>query len=275
MLLKIKPRFKMFDDYFSEADDEETQDVTTTNKIVVKPHKRRGNDYTAMEPEPEDDTPADDATDYTDTSGATNDTEADRASNEPEDDTPADDATDYTDTSGATNDDSENDEQSDQDSSDDNTDDGEGNDDAAVLSDDSDEGTDYTDTDNAGGDEESDGSSEDQGEDNTEDQNKNESEAYKKFYLFRKFSSLYNHVNSYCKTLQSSSYDNVYYSTVIKAVIDRLSEVSKCINEYLMMKFDDVSYVEGCIYYETVFNIVKLSIEMLKNNSEKAKQLSK
>ena len=159
--------------------------------------------------------------------------------------------------------------------SDDNTDDGEGNDDAAVLSDDSDEGTDYTDTDNAGGDEESDGSSEDQGEDNTEDQNKNESEAYKKFYLFRKFSSLYNHVNSYCKTLQSSSYDNVYYSTVIKAVIDRLSEVSKCINEYLMMKFDDVSYVEGCIYYETVFNIVKLSIEMLKNNSEKAKQLSK
>ena len=209
MLLKIKPRFKMFDDYFSEADDEETQDVTTTNKIVVKPHKRRGNDYTAMEPEPEDDTPADDATDYTDTSGATND-------------------------------DSENDEQSDQDSSDDNTDDGEGNDDAAVLSDDSDEGTDYTDTDNAGGDEESDGSSEDQGEDNTEDQNKNESEAYKKFYLFRKFSSLYNHVNSYCKTLQSSSYDNVYYSTVIKAVIDRLSEVSKCINEYLMMKFDDL-----------------------------------
>jgi hypothetical protein len=230
MIVRIEPRFKTFNDYFLEADDDESNS-TTSSTITIKPHRSRGTDYSSIAPEEEDNTP------------------------------PEDDGDDYT----ATPKDNDG-----------------GGEDAAVLDDDNDDGTDYTDTsstddDSGDGGGDNTDTNEDNQDDSGEDQqdDSNASDASKKYYLFKKFSNLYNHLLRYVEALQSTTYDNIYYNNVVKSVISRLQELKKCIYEYMIVKFDSVTYLEGCIYYETVYNLLAMSLELLKTNKQKAQQLNK
>jgi len=50
MIIKQKNKYKSFNDYFFEADDDESNSPQV-ERYSIKPHKRRGNDYTAIEPD--------------------------------------------------------------------------------------------------------------------------------------------------------------------------------------------------------------------------------
>ena len=240
MIIKIEPKYKKFSDYFFEADGDDNNDKPAMQKYSIKPHKRRGNDYTAIEPEEDD--------------GENNSpsTTADTLN----DDSDGDDYTSTPNESGGNDDDTSNDN-------------GDGSDDAAVLDDDSDEeGSDYTDTSET----DSDSGDDNDANDNQEQNEEDTSEARRKFYLYQKFVSMYNHVTKQIDTLQSSSYDNIYYTSILKLVLSKLISLKKAIYEFLMVKFDNVSYVQSYLYYETCYNVMKMCIELLQNTVDKLKQ---
>lgn len=228
MIVKIERKYKMFNDYFLEADDQKNSSVSSST-YVIKPHKKRGEDYTAIEPEPEDD---------------------ETPSPEPEvlvDD--EDDGGGY-----------------DEDPTDDiSTDDNE--DDVAVLDDGDEESEDYTSTDAV-----------DDGDNNGENESEDKkeqpaiSEAHRKFYLYQKFVSMYNYINKYINKLQVTTYNDIYYTSIIKLVLNKLSLLKKSLYEYLMIKFDKVSYVEAYVFYETCFNVMNMSIKLLENTVDNLKQ---
>lgn len=265
MIIKIEPKYKKFSDYFFEADDE-NDDKPTTQTYSIKPHKRRGNDYTAIEPEDDgDNSPSPDASVLNDDDDSSGD---DYTSTPDDNDEPADDAAvlnddgeEDTDDYTATPDESE-------DNSTNNSSDETASDDAAVLDDDGDdESTDYTDTSET----EDESSDEDSGG-NQEQSEEDASEAQRKFYLYQKYVSMYNHITKQIDTLQSSSYDNIYYTSILKLVLGKLIVLKKAIYEYLMIKFDNSSYVQCYLYYETCYNVMKMCVELLQNTVDKLKQ---
>jgi len=107
---------------------------------------------------------------------------------------------------------------------------------------------------------------------NQGDNNPPEPEAYRKFHLYQKYVSLYNYINKYADRLQVASYDDIYVTSIVKLVMGKLNSLKKAVYQYLMLKFDKVSYVEAYIYYETCYNILKLSMDLLQNTMDKVKQ---
>lgn len=275
MIIKIEPRYKKFSDFFFEADGDDNNDKPAMQKYSIKPHKRRGNDYTAIEPEEDDgenDSPSatadtlnddSDGDDYTSTPDDNDSSDSTGSSDNSDDvavldDDSDEDGDDYT----STPDESDG-------GNDTTNDNGDSSDDAAVLDDDDgEEGSDYTDTSET----DSDGDDDSDGNNNQGQSEEDTSEARRKFYLYQKFVSMYNHVTKQIDTLQSSSYDNIYYTSILKLVLSKLISLKKAIYEFLMVKFDNVSYVQSYLYYETCYNIMKMCIELLQNTVDKLKQ---
>ena len=298
MIVKItneKPPVSGYEKYFLfEAPGDETPAKKNVKVIKLRPYDKRRTDYTKMVPQIED-TPDESGEDSSnvDTDG--------EASNDTSPDTESDNASDTT--SDANGTDVSNDANSDNtDESDNVSDDASGMDsNGDVTTDDTDYGTDDNDssddissdaTDDTPTDEtdysSDDNDSTDDGDDVTDDTDYNADDGgtddtddtgdtnnqdtdtespdnkSNKFVLFKKFITLEGAITNYIQKLSGIISDDVECNRIYKKITNNLKELDDMTHEYMIIKFENSSYVESMLFYQRILASIGINFNMLK-----------
>ena len=271
MLKRIETSKSAFVRFFTEADDDNTEnngDKVTVNiapkqpagtdydddntNVNIRPSAGGGTDYTKGAedtPEQEDDTTndTDDQNDtITDDAAETDNTEDDE-----------DGAEDY-----AENEDTATDDGAEEETDDTAEDEETGEDDA----------TDYTADD--GGDDNNDTTEGDDGNGQTEqpnedenDGNKKDGEQRKKYVMYTRFIKLHSVIDRFITKLHTIVKNDVTENAVIKVVSNNLIDLKNNIYEYMTVKYKSASYLEIHIFYETAISCVRLNFSLLSTNN--------
>lgn len=268
MLKKYVREKSRYEKYFLEADgDDEKVSVSVT------PRSNRGTDYT-QEPEEEGQSVsvparANRGTDYTQ-----------EAEDEPANDTPED----QTNTENETPD--ENDTQN-TDAGNDDTSGGDAGDDAPhdySADEDNETGSEDEDGDESGdeetGDEEPhDYTSDSEGEDDGETQDDQSTDAapadpdkLKKYLMYDEFLHLYNAIDNMVERLRNLGKDSAEHNAVVNTVCNNLTDLYDKLHDFMVIKYKTATYIQVLMYFNTALAIVKLNLELIRNNKINLKQ---
>ena len=279
---RVKETSKFLDYVFQEADD----DAPKGNRKIIKVRKPGGRrtDFTQgsdlADPEPPDEDledPVEDDTDYE------ADDSADTSDDAETPDEPIEDDINYSLDDGGDTPDASNDGEmktidagggadapeggdepvtDDTDYSDDGADAGgdtEGAPDEPVTDD-----TDYT-SDDGGGDDSADTSTDDSGSDDGSGGGASTDEQIRKYALYRKFMKLNKILDTSTEVLSNSISDNSEINQKMKSVTKKLKETNKLLSEYMIIKFQNASYIQSMLFYQRVLAIVDINYNILRD----------
>ena len=129
--------------------------------------------------------------------------------------------------------------------------------------------TDYSDTDTEDTTDTEGDSSNDSEEQMSEEEKE---EATKKYHMYKRFVHLYNVLQSLIERCRNVVKNDPFQNTVIKTVVNNLSDIYDNLFDYMTIKYKSATYVQVLIYFENAISAIRLNFELLRNNKINLKQ---
>ena len=129
--------------------------------------------------------------------------------------------------------------------------------------------TDYSDTDTEDT-ADAEGDSSNDSEDQMSEEEKGE--ATKKYHMYKRFVHLYNVLQSLIERCRNVIKNDPFQNTVIKTVVNNLSDIYDNLFDYMTIKYKSATYVQVLIYFENAISAIRLNFELLRNNKINLKQ---
>ena len=117
-----------------------------------------------------------------------------------------------------------------------------------------------------------DNNNDDNQDDNEESEDSEQEETRRKYNLYRDFLLLYDSIGSYITKLEKLSCDSLEGSAVFGSITTRLNTIRQSLYEYMIIKYDSVSYVQALYFMQTVIAAVKVCFDLIRNNVPYIKQ---
>ena len=117
-----------------------------------------------------------------------------------------------------------------------------------------------------------DDNNDDNQDDNEDSEDSEQEETRRKYNLYRDFLLLYDSIGSYITKLEKLSCDSLEGSAVFGSITTRLNTIRQSLYEYMIIKYDSVSYVQALYFMQTVIAAVKVCFDLIRNNVPYIKQ---
>jgi hypothetical protein len=103
---------------------------------------------------------------------------------------------------------------------------------------------------------------------NPNNQNQNnppgaEYDSTRKYLLFKEYMSLYNAIDNYIFKLEDSINDDLKANQIIKTAVNKLREIKELIYDYILIKFDNNTYVQSLLFYQNLIVSVQIVFRFL------------
>ena len=132
------------------------------------------------------------------------------------------------------------------------------------VMDDTDFGTDDADAPEEGGDETTtDDAGEDDNANGDENNNTNTDEQIRKYVLYRKFLKLNKTLDSQCEILNTLVSDEIDVNQKYKKISNNLKELNKILSEYMIIKFQNASYIQSMLFYQRILTATDINLNAL------------
>ena len=110
------------------------------------------------------------------------------------------------------------------------------------------------------------------GQNNQADKPGAEYDSTRKYLLFKEYMSLYNAIDNYIFKLEDNIKDDLAANQIIKTSVNKLREIKELIYDYILIKFDNNTYIQSLLFYQNLVVSVQMVFRLLSTIERKTEE---
>ena len=110
------------------------------------------------------------------------------------------------------------------------------------------------------------------GQNNQADKPGAEYDSTRKYLLFKEYMSLYNAIDNYIFKLEDNIKDDLAANQIIKTSVNKLREIKELIYDYILIKFDNNTYIQSLLFYQNLVVSVQMVFKLLSTIERKTEE---
>ena len=100
-----------------------------------------------------------------------------------------------------------------------------------------------------------------------------EYDSTRKYVLFKEYMSLYNALDNYIFKLEDNIKDDIVSNQIIKTSVNKLREIKEIVYDYIIIKFDNNTYIQSLLFYQNLVTSVQMVFKLLTNIEKKDEEV--
>ena len=85
--------------------------------------------------------------------------------------------------------------------------------------------------------------------------------------------SLYNALDNYIFKLEDNIKDDIVSNQIIKTSVNKLREIKEITYDYIIIKFDNNTYIQSLLFYQNLVTSVQMVFKLLTNIEKKDEEV--